>query len=99
MTTVLISDWSRPDPVITWWLGDTFLAATQHVTTKVEQLNIFFPFLINIFSGVAGWQHLQVSVDVPAAPRGRPEDADVPGGEHADGGGGAPGLVEADSPL
>ena len=49
MTTVLTSDWSRPDPVITWWLGDTFLAATQHVTTKVEQQNIFFPFLINIF--------------------------------------------------
>ena len=61
-------------------------------------INIF-PFLINIFSGVAGGQHLQVSVDVPAAPRGRPEGADVPGGEHADGGGGAPGLVETDSPL
>ena len=44
VTTVLISDWSRPDPVITWWLGDTFLAATQHVTTKVEQLNIFSRF-------------------------------------------------------
>ena len=49
VTPVLTSDWSRPDPVITWWLGDTFLAATQHVTTKVEQQNIFFPFLINIF--------------------------------------------------
>ena len=72
----------------------------------MEQQNIFFPFLINIFSvcpnifsGVSGGQHLQVSVDAPAAARGRSEVADVPGGEHGDGGGGAAGLLEAHSPL
>lgn len=29
---------SRPEPVMTWWLGDTFLSHADHVTHKVGNI-------------------------------------------------------------
>ena len=30
---------SRPDPVITWWLADTFIGSNAHVTQKVGNIS------------------------------------------------------------
>ena len=29
---------SRPDPVMTWWLGDIFLSSSQHITHNVDNI-------------------------------------------------------------